>query len=146
MFPVIDIGDLRNEEDIKNDQLGKTFLFDFKKNEFVLKDGKPVEIENKSAIKMWVEKLIKTEKFKFNVYKENEPFGTTIKNFALGKKYPSVFIESEIKRELTEELIFHPKIDDCLNWEIKINRSTLEIKFDIILKTDETVSLEVELR
>ena len=40
----------------------KTYLFDFDKGDFVIRDGKLVECDGVDAIKVWIEKILRTEK------------------------------------------------------------------------------------
>lgn len=147
MFPEIDLNNrVINEEEILEENLGRTFLFDFKENDFILKDGKMIEVEGKEGIKIWVEKVIRTDKFKFNVYKsERDSFGTTIRDFALGRKIPTIFIESELKRELTEALKYHPMISDCVNWKVEHILADVKIKFTIILRDGDTIDINQEV-
>ena len=38
----------------------KTFDFDFRKSEFNMKNGNPVVLEGVDALKMWIQKCIRT--------------------------------------------------------------------------------------
>nr|WP_244971159.1 DUF2634 domain-containing protein [Tissierella pigra] len=131
-------------EEKKNE--GKTFLFDFEKGDFVIKDGRLVEVEGKEAIKIWIEKILRTEKFKFEVYKADEninEYGTTIKKLIQGKKVPQFFLQSELKREIEEVLKRHSEIDRIKDLRTEQEVATLRIYFTIILKNGETFNQEV---
>lgn len=68
MFPQTVVN--TSEINTKATTQGKSFLFDFDTNNFVIKDGKLVEVEGIEAIKTWIAKILRTEKFKFNIYDE----------------------------------------------------------------------------
>lgn len=148
MFPTLDIDKIISEE---NQSLrkpgGKTYKYDFKKGDFVIKDGRLVEVEGKEAIKVWIEKILRTEKFKFKVYTENnkDDYGLTIKKLILGKKIPFFFLQSELKREITEALLKHPDIDNIANFKISQNVTTLTISFITLLKDGDYTEMEVSL-
>ena len=46
----------------------KTFLFDFNRGDFVLRDGKLVVCDGIEAVKVWIEKIIRTEKNRYSIY------------------------------------------------------------------------------
>ena len=45
----------------------KSFLYDFSKGDFVIRDGKLVPCDSLEAIKVWIEKIIRTEKNRFPI-------------------------------------------------------------------------------
>lgn len=133
-----------NVEEKKNQ--GKTFLYDFKKGDFVIKDGRLVEVEGKEAIKVWIEKILRTEKFKFEIYKEDEgidEYGVNIKDLISGKKVPQFFLQSELRREIEEALKKHSEIDRIEDFRVEQELSTLKTFFTVILKDGETFNQEV---
>lgn len=137
MLPKIntDIDNLIKDEKAVNGQsFGKSFLFDFSTGDFVVKDGKVVEIEDIGALRIWIEKVLRTEKLKFEVYeredRDNE-YGVLIQKLIMGQKYPKNFIESEIKREINKVLTAHPLIKSLSNWEITKEDISLDIKFQV---------------
>lgn len=128
------------EEDLP--KIGKSFLFDFKNGEFVLKDGKPVAAEGLEALKIWVTKTIMTEKDRFTIY-ENTDYGTTIEDL-IGSNYPREFVESEIKREITEALINHSYIQNITDLKLNKDGSSMKIKFTVVT-ADGAFEQEVKL-
>jgi len=147
MFPNLDIDQVLEEEKSLEELMpgGKSYAYDFKKGDFILKNGRLVEIEDIEAVKVWIEKVLITEKFKFKVYKgENEDeYGTTIRKLVLGKKFPVFFLQSELKREVSEALAKHPKIDRIEDFRIDQQMVTLNIYFTVILKDNRTFQQEV---
>ncbi len=143
MFPTLDIDKIASEENQNVIQPGgKAYKYDFKKGDFVIKDGRLVEVEGKEAIKIWIEKILRTEKFKFKIYEE---YGVGIGALTKGKKIPFFFIQSELKREITESLKKHPEINNIEGFKLEQNSSLLTISFKVDLKDGEYVEMEVNI-
>lgn len=109
--------------------LGKSFLYDFEKGEFVLKNGKPIILEGKNALKMWIEKTIRTERNRFEVY-ANKEYGVSLEDL-IGSNFPNDFIESEIKREIVSSLELHPHITAVENWDFERDGKWMKISFTV---------------
>lgn len=148
MFPTLDLDNVIKELQVEGKKnQGKTFLYDFKKGDFVIKDGRLIEVEGKEAIKIWIEKILRTEKFKFKIYKENgeiDEYGVSIKDLILGKKVPQFFLQSELKREIEQALKKHSEIDRIEDFRTEHELATLKICFTVILKNGETFNQEVK--
>jgi hypothetical protein len=86
--------------------MGKSFLFDFTVGDFTTQDGKLQTIEGLNALKVWIEKVLKTEKFKFSIY---DTYGITAMELIMSD-YPQVFIQAELQREITEALLKNTEI------------------------------------
>lgn len=147
MFPDIDLGEIIEEELQEEEKIeqGITYLYDFKKGDFILKDGRLVVAEGKEGIKVWIEKLLLTEEFKFEIYKENSEneYGTTIKRLIQGKKIPQLLLQSELKRIIEEKLVEHIEIERIEDFNTKQEMATLIISFTVILKDGESFVQEV---
>lgn len=148
MLPRINLDEvIEGVEQEENKVYDKTFLFDFDKSDFVIRDGRLVEVSGKEATKVRLEKLLRTEEFKYLVYKaiDNEDeYGTNIKKLVLGKKLPSFFIESELKREIEENAKkYIHEIDRVEDFRTEHELATLKIYFTVILKNGEAFNQEV---
>lgn len=130
------------EEIVETDRVfnGRSFLFDFQKNDFVYRNGSLVEVEGKDALKVWIEKVIRTEKFRFSIY-EDIDYGVTIEDL-FGNNLPQEFVESELKRELTEAIIVNPYIEDLTEWTLVKEGSKWTIGFTVVT-TNEAFQMEV---
>ncbi|WP_088908150.1 DUF2634 domain-containing protein [Brevibacillus formosus] len=123
--------------------LGVTYLFDFKKKDFIYKEGKPVEVTGIEALKVWICKIIYTEKHRFRVYEGLEiDYGVTLEEFIVGKKYPTPFVQSEIKREITEALLLHPRISYLSDWSFTRDENSLEIAFTVNLVDAQSFTIQ----
>ena len=130
MLPTITELELNIEETETLPTLGKSFLYDFKTGDFIMKNGKLVVVEGIEALKVWIEKVIRTKKFHFKIY-ENVEYGCSIDDL-IGSNYPSAFIESELKREITSVLVEHPCINNIEGWEFERDGTHMTIKFTVV--------------
>ncbi|WP_285397651.1 DUF2634 domain-containing protein [Lysinibacillus sp. fls2-241-R2A-57] len=121
-----------NNQEIKKDlpPLGKSFLYDFKKGDFVMRNGKMVEVHGLETLKQWILKVLKTERFRFRIYKDI-PYGVTLEDL-IGSNLPRAFVEAEIKREVTESLMEHTHIQAIQEWQFIRDGTWMRIKFRVI--------------
>lgn len=125
MFPEINL--IEEEQETSYPFNGRAFLYDFEKGDFVYNNGAPVVVEGKQALLVWTEKVIRTEKFRFNIHKDIE-YGVTIEDL-IGGRFPRAFAESEIMREITEALLKNEFILDVSEWSFDYSDSSLTISF-----------------
>lgn len=130
------------EEIVENlPNLGKSFLFDFDKCEFVFENGKMVSVTDVEALKIWITKVLKTEKFRFKIYEKainrEDEYGVTIEDL-IGAVLPHQFVQSELKREIENALLKHPRIEYLSSFEIEQVKDRLYINFRVNLIDGET--------
>lgn len=111
-------------------KLGKSFLYDFDKGDFVIKDGKMVEIHGVEVLKQWILKVLKTERFRFKIY-ENIEYGVTLEDL-IGSSFPRSFVEAEIKREVTASLILHSYIESVKDWTFERDGKWMKVWFTVV--------------
>lgn len=143
ILPKITELELPKQEENEVQDLGKSFLFDFKKGDFVLKDGRLVEIEGIKAIQVWIEKVLRTQKFRWGIYKDVD-YGCTIEDLIVGNSYPKSFLESELKREITDAVLKHPLIESLINWDFVRTDDKLRVIFTVNLLDGKTFNQEVK--
>lgn len=124
---------------------GTSFLYDFEKGDFVYKNGAPVVVTGVEAIRVWIEKVIRTDKFKFDIYKDGEEnYGVYIEDL-LGSNFPKGFVESEMRRELTESILKNPYIEELIEWSFERDGSSLTINFTVVLFDGATTQIGVSM-
>lgn len=138
MFPE-DVTEYIANEELINDRSvpafnGRSFLYDFKKGDFVYKNGAPIEVTGMKALRVWIEKVIRTERFRFKIYEEIE-YGVSIEDL-IGSMLPRGFTESELKRELTESILLNPIVEELTDWAFDINGSEWRITFTVVTIDD----------
>ena len=123
----------------------KSFLFDFSKGEFVVKDGNVLVIEGVEALKVWIVKILKTEKFKFKIYETDtvNEYGASLLEL-VNSGYPKSFVESELKREITEALLRNSNIKSVNSFDFSRDKRTLIVNF-IVNSIYGAVEMEVSV-
>lgn len=126
MFPEVNIP-LEEAEQERPTTGRKSFLFDFDKGDFATVDGKLVRTEGLEAVKVWIEKVLRTERFKFRIYDAGD-YGITISDF-IHSDYPVDFIKTELEREVREALARHPDITGAHSFSFERLRRGLSCEF-----------------
>ena len=111
---------------------GKSFLFNFNKGDFVLKDGKLTVTEDIAALKVWIEKILRTKRDEYIIY-EGTPYGSRFDDLVVGSTYPPAFIDSELRREVEEALTQNPQIITISEFEVDRSASNCTVSFTVTL-------------
>ena len=128
MFP--EIQDLTVVESSQVGANGKSFLFDFVLGDFALQNGSLVECDGKNAIKVWIEKILRTEKERFKIYDGTE-YGCRLEDLLIGNNYSAAFIEAELKREIEDALKQNPNILSVSNFNIERTASGITVSMEV---------------
>lgn len=107
-----------------------TFLFDFKKCDFIMDGGNPVTVTGIYALKVWIDKILHTQLNRYKIY-NGTSYGVNIEDLVIGKGYGSAFTESELKREIETALLQHDDIYSVSDFEIAKDGDTLNVSFKI---------------
>lgn len=128
-------------------EMGKSFLFDFKEGDFILKDGRLVEVSEDEALRVWIEKILRTEKYRYKVYEREDKneYGVVLEDLIVGNNFPHSFVEAELKREISKALTKHPMIKDLSEWRIEKKNPLLMIWFKVNLIGGNSFTKEVIL-
>ncbi|WDV47129.1 DUF2634 domain-containing protein [Clostridiaceae bacterium M8S5] len=126
-------------------KMGKSFLFDFDKGDFVVKDGRLVEANDVESLKVWIEKILRTQREKYLVYKrsDEEEYGVILEDLIIGNNYSHSFIESEIKREINSALMRNTIISSVSDFKIEKNNTKLKVYFKVNLINGKSFDEEV---
>ena len=144
MFPNATGISILEERAIIKNNMGKSFLFDFSKGDFELQDGQPVISDEETSIKVWIEKILRTEKNRYKIY-DGTVYGCQIEDLIIGNNYPASFVESELQREVSEAILQHPKISSIADFQINRLINSAEVTFSVILKTGAVIQEGVVL-
>lgn len=149
MFPEIntDIDRLStiNADTAEIKPLGKSFVFNFKTGKHDVIDGRLEECTFVENISQWIEVILRTELNKYKIYTEDETedFGISIYKYIGQRNIPLIYLSSELKREIEEQLLQHRFIESITNYSTeRVNRG-LHIQFTVLLKNSETINKEV---
>jgi hypothetical protein len=118
-----------------------TFDWDFEIGDFAKKDGRLVKVTGNDALKIWIQKVIRTELDRFEIYTGTN-YGIHFEEL-VGNVYPYAFVESELKREIIEALKAHPKINGISYFTFEKDGSLLNLSFKVELSDSSSISQEV---
>lgn len=110
---------------------GKSFLFDFLNGEFTLQDGKLSNAERLTALQLWINKILATDKGKYKIY-DNTDYGIESLRELVISDYPFEFKKAEIERNIKEMLLKNKNIQAIDNFEFKRDKRLLTIRFNVI--------------
>ncbi|OQB11927.1 MAG: hypothetical protein BWY15_02357 [Firmicutes bacterium ADurb.Bin193] len=128
MFPEIQGLSVVNTSEVP--VVGKSFLFDFVSGDFALRNGSLVECDGLDAIKVWIEKILRTEKGRFKIYDVTE-YGCRLEDLLIGNNYSAAFIEAELKREIEDALLQNPNISAVSNFSIERTASGIIVSMEV---------------
>lgn len=109
----------------------KTFDFDFHAGEFRMKNGNPVVLTGSDALKLWIQKCIRTQLNRYSIYKGRQ-YGANIEDLVIGKSYNFDFAESELRREIETALLQNEDIQSVSSFSVKRAGSKLDISLTLI--------------
>jgi len=109
---------------------GRSFLFDFSTGEFVIQNGKLVECDGSDGVKVWIEKILRTEKDRFEIYVDTD-YGVHLEDLIVGTNYDQAFVQSELKREIEEALLTHPDITGISNFTAEKTETGIIISVEV---------------
>lgn len=113
--------------------IGRSIKFDYDKKEFVILDGKPIELSKIDSIKQWIELYIRTEINKYAVYTDS--FGVDTRGL-LGYRLPRGYQVAEIMRRINEGILTKcPDIKSVGEWDF----SNGTFSFTVVTNTGEEV-------
>ena len=118
------------EIDDKTTITGKSFLFDFEAGEFVIENGKPVEVTGIEALKVWIDKVLRTPINKYSIYIKKDEYGIEDLKELITSDLPYPFIKAEIERLIKETLLKNTAIKSVQNFGFERNRRLLTVSFD----------------
>lgn len=113
----------------------RSYLFDFNKGDFVVRDGKLVECDGMDAMKVWIEKILKTEKGRYRIY-DGTGYGCQLEDLIIGNTYTLEFTEAELKREVEEAILKNPLVISVSNFTLTKTANALTIQIEV--KTNDT--------
>ena len=120
------------------------FLFDYEAGQHIMKGSVLAECGSLRKVRQYIETVLRTPS---NVYKdyikgETESFGLSIYNYIGRKVLPMGYINSELKREVTEHLLKHPLISEVKDWKGKREKRGLSIEFTVVLRDSSILEME----
>lgn len=143
MFP----NDFIENDNAENttENIGCDFLFDYETGQHITKNAVLVECTTIQSIRQYIQNVLRTQANLYGVYIKNETdiFGISVYKYIGQRTLPMGYLNSELKREVTENLLKHPLIASVSNWIGTRERRGLNISFTVTL-TDRSIITENE--
>ncbi|AWZ50036.1 terminase (plasmid) [Clostridiaceae bacterium 14S0207] len=119
-------------EDIKEElPIFKEYKLDYETGELITNEqGENIILEKDEALKIWIWKVLQTNKYKYKIYTNN--YGNELETL-VGKGYSKELVDSEVSRYLEECLLANPYIKSLDNVSVEFEGSKL--KTNIKVKT-----------
>lgn len=123
---------------------GCDFLFDYEKGQHYFRGGELQTCNQLGTIKQYIENILRTALAAYEVYtlEETEPFGISVYNHLGERSLPMGYVNSELKREVTEQALRNPNIVGIENWKAERERRGLHIWFNAVLADGTLLELE----
>lgn len=135
MFPVVS-ENVIVEEEKKTAPIGKSFLFDFMRGDFETVDGKLIEAHGLDEVKIWIEKVLRTEKNRYRIYEFSE-YGISLSDL-VHSNYPFDFIKMEMEREIKETLVKNSEIQNVHSFTFERMKGALMCTFTVDTRYGQT--------
>ena len=133
MFP--NSTDITLDNETQTSSGTKSYMFDFENGDFIVRDGKLIECDSIDAIKVWIEKILRTEKGRYPIY-DNTEYGCHLEDLIIGNSYTAEFIEAELKREIEDALKQNPRITSVTNFNITRNTNAITVTLEVVLNDE----------
>ena len=118
----------------------KEYAYDFETNQLKLKNGKHYLVEGNEALKIWIYKALRTERYRYMAYSDD--YGTEIYT-VIGTVLSTPAKIAEIKRFVTETLMVNPYIVSIENIALEQIGSVLHISVTVkSVYEDEVVAVK----
>ena len=119
----------------ETEETGVDFLFDYETGQHITENSLLTECTTLESVKQYIQNVLRTQANAYDVYiqGENDVFGISVYEYIGTRTLPAGYINSELKREVTENLLKHPLIARVSNWVGKRERRGLNISFTVTL-------------
>ena len=125
IFPV----DIDTSQDTSISDRGSNLLYDFNEGDFIIRDGKFIEVSGDAGVVFWIEKTLKTEYEISAVYKNTE-YGTKI-NEIKGMRLPLPIEENILTSNVKDSLLRHERINSVNVVSFSHDGAKVKIVLDI---------------
>lgn len=143
LYPAFDMPELVEQQQTEPaPKYGKSWLFDFKKGDFVVDGaGRVTEADGHRAWIQWCIKTILTQRFAYVIYSSD--YGTELEE---AQKQPDrKAVEIELERAITEALLVDPRTEMVKDFVFEWEGDTVKVSFVAVPVVGPLERLEVIL-
>ena len=106
----------KTEKEIEEMPVFKEYAIDFKTGEYIKDENSIKILEKNEALKVWIFKALKTERFRYtDVHSDN--YGSELEN-NIGTIYQKSVKDALMINQIRDTLLVNPYILECYNFEI----------------------------
>lgn len=143
MFPSAFIEPATETAENEVTDTGVDFFFDYETGQHIMKGSVLNECGDLRKVRQYVQNVLRTPS---NVYKdymkgETETFGLSIYKYIGERTLPMGYINSELKREVTEHLLKHPMIKEVKDWKAEREKQGLKVSFTAVLADSSLIAI-----
>lgn len=104
------------------------WAFDFENNEFLKNDRGNYKVYGKEALRIWIQKMLKTQKQRYSIY--SEEYGHDLEEL-MGQLFDETLM-TQIQGELVRALTANPYILDAVDFEFeRQSKDAILVRFQI---------------
>lgn len=120
---------ISNESEL---EIFKEIAIDFETREPIIKGDEIVVLEGKEALKVWIWKILKTERNRYKIYSEN--YGNDLKE-NIGLVYDETTRRAIIQNEIIECLMVNPYITSVNDFTVELDEERRHPVFNFTVST-----------
>lgn len=124
LFPVIDPQEVQ-QESIQTLPLYREVAWDFERDVPRFRGGRPIVVEGKEALKVWIWRALRTARYRYDIYSED--YGSEFESL-LGQAYSDSIKTAEAPRYLRECLLTNPYITEVRDIQVDFASATLTVR------------------
>ena len=119
----------KTDAEVEEMPIFKEYAIDFKTGEYI-KEGNNIKVlEKNEALKVWIFKALKTERFRYtDVHSDN--YGSELEN-NIGTIYQKSVKDALMINQIRDTLLVNPYILECYNFEISNEEYVPQITFNV---------------
>ena len=121
---------------------GRSPIFLFESGEFKKVDGRVYIGGGVEVLKNWIEKTLRTERYRYPVYTSN--YGVILEEL-ISKGLPYDALLNELKEQITDALLQDIRITGVGSFIFSREKSYLIIQFAVKTFDEETITMEVKV-
>lgn len=125
----------------KTPAYGKSPIFLFESGEFKKVDGKVYTGEGVEVLRNWIEKTLRTERYRFPIYTSD--YGVTLEEL-VPRGLPYETLLNELKDQISDALLQDIRIAEVGGFSFSQDKSCLNIQFEVKTFDKESITMEVK--
>ena len=127
IFPFLN-SNIDRPQAINELKLFEEIAWDFENNTPLIVDGEFKKVQKNDALKVWIYKALKTERYKYTIYTWN--YGNELERLIGTNNYPEM-IKSQMIRYISEAILTNPYINSISNITVSSDSDKINANFEV---------------